>query len=647
MTISSNGTALIFNDNSTQNTAYPGNTTINAAFTKANGAVQTAFVTHTANGTSLTPASNNDTLTITSAAANGINLLANSTNKTIDFGLRTSGVTAGVYGNTTTVPSITVDSFGRVTSVSNNTISAGGSSSPARPNVAGVVYANTTTSLTNLGYNAGLGSQSAHAVAIGNCAGGNCQGIEAIAIGQCAGNKNLGTQAIAIGTAAAKYGASQQTIAIGFNAGSGCTSCCTRPGGAGGPYSILLGTCIATCAPVGTGSIAIGAGAASGYPCPMCPSVRFGLGSCSIAIGHQASKDPKAAASATIAIGPCAGWHFQSSAAIAIGQNTGRNCQGTHSVAIGATAGSCIQGDEAVAIGYNAAGYNQQYKAVAIGTCAGGVTQGTGAVAIGFNAGLRCQGAYSIAVGSGAGANVEPGIANSAAYSITIGTNSRTTVANGANAIVIGTNSKVDGVRSVVIGANTAVTANSKDSIVIGTNARTNFFNSIALGTCASATSPGFYVSSNTASVTCGIRNNQTAGKAAYPVIFDPTSGEILHTRLPGFTYMVAPTSLSAATQLTPQNLLNGYIQYTGSAANLTLPTATALNTSANNGAYNPFTANSAWTLTIINTGSGAATLVANTGVTLIGSAAVTNATSGQFQIRNTSSTSFVVYRIH
>jgi hypothetical protein len=94
---------------------------IGAAYNKANGAVQTGFTTITANGASITPASNTDTLTITSAAANGINIL-NPSSKTIDFGLRTTGVVSGAYGNTTSIPTITVDSFGRITSVSNNSI---------------------------------------------------------------------------------------------------------------------------------------------------------------------------------------------------------------------------------------------------------------------------------------------------------------------------------------------------------------------------------------------------------------------------------------------------------------------------------------------------------------------------------------------
>jgi hypothetical protein len=93
----------------------------NAAFTKANGAVQTGFTTITANGSSITPSSNTDTLTITAATANGISIL-NPSSKTIDIGLYPSGVTAKTYGDASNIPSITVDAFGRVTAVSNTVV---------------------------------------------------------------------------------------------------------------------------------------------------------------------------------------------------------------------------------------------------------------------------------------------------------------------------------------------------------------------------------------------------------------------------------------------------------------------------------------------------------------------------------------------
>ena len=98
----------------------------NAAFTKANGAVQTGWTTITANGTSITPTGNTDTLSITAATANGIQILTTSGGlnaDVIDFGLQTSGATAGWYGGSTQIPSVNVDKFGRITSIANNTVS--------------------------------------------------------------------------------------------------------------------------------------------------------------------------------------------------------------------------------------------------------------------------------------------------------------------------------------------------------------------------------------------------------------------------------------------------------------------------------------------------------------------------------------------
>jgi hypothetical protein len=128
--------SYIFQDGTSQTTAAAPNVYSIAAFTQANTAVnnaasaslyansaaRTAFNTISANGTTISATSNTDTITWTAAVANGINIL-NPSSKTIDLGLRTTGVIATTYGNTSSIPAITVDAFGRVTAVSNTAIS--------------------------------------------------------------------------------------------------------------------------------------------------------------------------------------------------------------------------------------------------------------------------------------------------------------------------------------------------------------------------------------------------------------------------------------------------------------------------------------------------------------------------------------------
>jgi len=115
---------------------------------RANSLVQTAFVNVNANSVTLTATSNTDTLTITSATANGINVL-NPASKTIDIGLRNSGVTPTTYGNTTSIPSITVDAFGRITSASNTSITIPPSTSIIANS--GQLTANASTGIVALG----------------------------------------------------------------------------------------------------------------------------------------------------------------------------------------------------------------------------------------------------------------------------------------------------------------------------------------------------------------------------------------------------------------------------------------------------------------------------------------------------------------
>ena len=114
-----------------------------SAYATANAKADYSFVTIAANGTNLVADAASDTLTITSAMANGIFVTANSTTDTLDIGLLNTGVTAGTYGDSTTVGQFTVDAKGRLTTASNVAIRA------ATTSVSGIVQLEDSTSSTS------------------------------------------------------------------------------------------------------------------------------------------------------------------------------------------------------------------------------------------------------------------------------------------------------------------------------------------------------------------------------------------------------------------------------------------------------------------------------------------------------------------
>ena len=103
-----------------------------------------------------------------------------------------------------------------------------------------------------------------------------------------------------------------------------------------------------------------------------------------------------------------------------------------------------------------------------------------------------------------------------------------------------------------------------------------------------------------------------------------------------------AQTSKSAAATLTIAELLTDIIQYTGALATLTLPTGTLIE----GGVITSLPVDGAFDFSVINTGTGVATLGTATGLTLVGSMAVVNATSGRFRVRKTATNTYTVYRI-
>jgi hypothetical protein len=125
------------------------------------------------------------------------------------------------------------------------------------------------------------------------------------------------------------------------------------------------------------------------------------------------------------------------------------------------------------------------------------------------------------------------------------------------------------------------------------------------------------------------------------PVVPLHVTGDTMTT---GVVYKNQPAQAveTAAATLTIAELEGGIIQYTGAAATLTLPTGTNIET----GTPNVFPTDMSFDFSVINTGSGTATLGTATGLTLVGAMTVTAGVSGMFRVRKTATNTYTVYRI-
>jgi hypothetical protein len=104
----------------------------------------------------------------------------------------------------------------------------------------------------------------------------------------------------------------------------------------------------------------------------------------------------------------------------------------------------------------------------------------------------------------------------------------------------------------------------------------------------------------------------------------------------------VTPTAKTAAATLTAAELATGIITYTGAAVALTMPLGTELDT-----AFPSMKVNSSFDFYVINLGgTNAATVTANTGVTLVGAAAVAANVSSNWRVRKTADATYVAYRV-
>lgn len=100
-------------------------------------------------------------------------------------------------------------------------------------------------------------------------------------------------------------------------------------------------------------------------------------------------------------------------------------------------------------------------------------------------------------------------------------------------------------------------------------------------------------------------------------------------------------TSKNTAATLTIAELLTGIIQYTGTAQTLTLPTGANIE----GGVAANLPNDRSFEFSIINTGSGTATVAAN-GNTTVGLLTVAASTSGRFRVRKTGTNTYTIYRL-
>ena len=131
------------------------NLSVTTASPSGNGSLSYSNVTGVF---TFTPPDLSSTGDITGVTA-GTGLSGGGASGTVTLSLGTSGVTAGTYGNATTMPQFTVDTYGRITGVSNIAISAGGGSGDIEGVTAGngLIDGGTTGTVTlNVGAGAGI-----------------------------------------------------------------------------------------------------------------------------------------------------------------------------------------------------------------------------------------------------------------------------------------------------------------------------------------------------------------------------------------------------------------------------------------------------------------------------------------------------------
>ena len=112
------------------------------------------------------------------------------------------------------------------------------------------------------------------------------------------------------------------------------------------------------------------------------------------------------------------------------------------------------------------------------------------------------------------------------------------------------------------------------------------------------------------------------------------------------FDQQPAPTALAASATLTIAQLLTGIVIPSGTVAiTLTLPTGTLTDAGVTGPAL-PVNGSFDWAVINTGTSSGAVTVAAATGHTIVGSTAVAIGSSAGFRTRKTAANTFVTYRV-
>ena len=112
------------------------------------------------------------------------------------------------------------------------------------------------------------------------------------------------------------------------------------------------------------------------------------------------------------------------------------------------------------------------------------------------------------------------------------------------------------------------------------------------------------------------------------------------------FDQQPAPTALAASATLIIAQLLTGIVTTSGTVAiTLTLPTGT-LSDAGVTGPALPVNGSFDWAVIYTGSSSGAVTMAAGIGHTIVGSTAVAIGSSAGFRTRKTAASTFVTYRV-